>query len=221
MTTVTRSLLPIVCALGPAALPGVDENLADLRLEFGTTPGPSSVSEDYTAGSHSTRPTGSATYKSTSQAVDFYIGFQGASLHPDGFTYGYGLDLASASYAPSGQGEGDVTYSTVMPELRLGYAYAFDSKFHMELTPFIGYGLAVTTWKDNGSSDTGYGTALVYGALAAIYARLGEGWSLGVNFGYQGGFAQSSVTNHNTNGQSDLTFRSNGVIAHLSFGYAF
>ena len=215
------SAIAALVMLAAAAAPAVDQILSDLRLSVGTTPGPDRVTEDYSAGAHSTRPTGSTTYKATSQALDIYVGYQGASLHPDGFTYGFGIDLASASYAPRGQGFGDVTYSTVMPEIRLGYAYAFTTKFHIELTPFVGYGLAITDWKDNGTRATGYGTALVYGALAAGYARLGRGWSLGIDLGYQGGYAQTSVSNGSTNGESDLTLRSSGVIAHIGLGYLF
>jgi hypothetical protein len=222
MPTLTRSAC-VLCAfaLGVACLPAVDEELSQLRVSLGTTPGPYRVSEEYTAGSHSTRASGTTSYKATSQAVDLYVGYQGASLHSGGFTYGFGIDVANAVYAPRGQGEGSVNYSTILPEVRLGYAYAYTSQFHVEVTPFVGYGLAMTDWKDGGKRDTGYGTALVYGVLAGGYARLGYGWSLGLDLGYQGGYAQTSVTNGSTNGQSDLTFRSSGVIAHIGVGYVF
>ncbi len=199
-----------------------DIEIHDLRAELGVTPGPRSIDEDYTAGTGSTRPTGSASYKSNaSPCIDLYVGFAGGTLHDHGFVYGFGLDAARGQINPRFTGSGALSYATLLPELRVGYGYAFNTSFHIEVTPFLGYGLAATEWSDNGSKTTGYGTALVYGVLVGGYARMGEGWSLGGNAGFQGGMANVSVTNDQTHGQSDLTLQSGGLVAHIGVGYQF
>jgi hypothetical protein len=217
-----RTLAALSLALLAGTASAADVRISDLRLALGVTPGPRDIDVDFSPGAGSPGSAGSgSTTAQSGQALDLNAAFIGGELFDHGFVYGIGLDLARGSFNPRGVGGGDMDYATVMPQVRAGYAYAFSTSFHIELTPFIGYGLAMTEWVDGSSTDTGYGTALTYGILAGGHARMGRGWRLGGEAGWQGGIAEVSVTNDTTKGESDLTLTSSGVLARIAASYQF
>jgi hypothetical protein len=206
-----------------ATLPPGDVQVHDLRAELGVSPGPRSTDEDFTPGSGSGgRPSGSTTWKSKSApTADLWVGWAYADIHDQGFVGVFGLDVAHGVHSPRGLGGGSLQYETLMPQVRAGWAWAPSTDFHLEFTPFIGFGAAHVQWADNGNKDSGWGTGLTYGVMVAGWARLGEGWSLGGNAGYQGGVTTATVDNGSTGGSSDLTMHTSGFVAHVGAGYQF
>jgi hypothetical protein len=205
-----------------AAAVGSDVRVDDLRFELGITPGPRSTHEDYTAGPGSTRPTGSTGWKSNSApCADAWIGWAYADIHDDAMVYAFGVDFAAGVHSPKGLNSGQLQYQTLMPQVRVGWAHAFNTSFHFELTPFLGYGLSHVWWADGGRKDVGWGTALTYGLLAGVWGRFGHGWQIGGNFGYQGGYTTVTVDHDLTGGQSDLTMTTSGPVARAAVGYQF
>lgn len=217
-----RALL--IAALAAAAATGHAANLDvdDLRVELGVSPGPSDTEEDFSPGSGSVRPAGSADYESgSSPCIDVWFGYASARLRDHGLSWAIGVDAARGKHSPKGLSARSLDYYTVGPQARLGYAWALSSSFHLEVTPFLGYGLAIVEWADAGAKDTGFGTAFTYGILAGGWTDLGRGWRLGGVGGFQGGWTQATVDVDATGGQSDLSMTSAGLVARIGMGYTF
>jgi hypothetical protein len=205
-----------------AAVAASDVQIDDVRLELGITPGPRSSKENYTAGPSSTRPSGTTTWKSSSApCADAWIGWAYGELHDDGLVYAAGIDFAAGVHSPTGLNGGQLQYQTLMPQVRLGWGHAFNTTFHLELTPFVGYGISHVWWPDGGRKDVGWGTALTYGLLAGVWGRFGQGWYLGGNAGYQGGLTTVTVDHDRTGGQSELTITTGGPVVRAAVGYQF
>jgi hypothetical protein len=205
--------IAVLTAAVSSPLAAADIAIRDFRMAIGVSPGPHSTHADFSSG-------GSATFTSkSSQSLDINAGFAGGEIHDYGVVYGIGLDAARGTFSPSGTGSGSLDYATISPQVRAGLGYALSTSFHIELTPFLGYGLAMVEWPNGTGSETGYGTAFTYGVLASGLARLGQGWRIGVDVGYQGGYTIASVDT--AGGSTDLELRTSGVVAHLVAGYEF
>lgn len=220
-----RALI-IAAVAGLVALPSAGQaanlDVDDLRLELGVSPGPRDTEEDFSPGTGSVRSSGSSDYSSGSTpCIDLWIGYAAARLRDHGMIWAIGLNAARGVHSPRGLGGRSLDYVTVGPQVRVGYAWALTSSFHVELTPFLGYSLAMVEWADAGAKDTGYGTALTYGVLLGGWTELGRGWRLGGNAGFQGGWTEATVDIDRTGAQSDVSMTSAGLVAHIGMGYSF
>jgi hypothetical protein len=198
-----------------------DIEIHDFRMAVGATPGPTSTDEKFTAGS-GPRASGSHTWTSNAAPqADLNLSWVSGVVHDWGYVYGFGMDGSLGIHNPSGLGTRSLQIITIEPQIRAGIAYAPNTSFHFELTPFVGYGIAAVQWGYTGEKDTGWGTALVYGLLLSGIDKLGEGWYLGGDVGYQGGLTTASVDFGSAGGHSDLTLHSSGALVRFVLAYQF
>jgi hypothetical protein len=215
MRTLALTLLTI------AAAAASDIEVHDFRAEVGISPGPSKTDDDFSTGTGSANPAGRTTYKSNAApCFDLWAGWAFSEIHDHGPVFALGLDVARGVHSPKDLGSSSLDYITVTPQIRGGWAYAFNTSFHLEFTPFLGYGVARTDWADGSQHDSGWGTALTYGMLVGGWARMGRGYTFGGNVGYQGGLTNTSVDFGN-GAQSDLTMHTSGIVARVGMGYQF
>jgi hypothetical protein len=227
MRTTIAIIAPALLGLGAAS--AADIRVADWTLSVGTSPGPSHISESYTAGSGttSTRPSGDYSYSPSSRLVDLQVGYlEGRTVGSSGlgFVYGLGLDYAFGSFAVGGAVDSTLRYSRFMPVLQGGGLWALRSTFRLELVPFIGYGVEGIEWKDTNvlGEGTASGTSgeVVYGLLLGARYRLGHGMTVGGDAGYQRGSAKHDFSDK-LGTSSQLTVIAAGITAHLGLGYRF
>ncbi len=218
-----------LCALAsPAA--GVDFRVSDWLLEAGTSPGPSRIEESYTAGAGttSTRPSGSYSYRPSTHLADFAIGYErGGTLGNYGLGLTYGLDLhyAFGSVSAGAPVSASLSYARILPELRLSGFYALSSAARLQLTPLVGYGLESMQWKDTnilaGGNASGTHAILAYGLLLGARYRIAHvphlphGLTCGLDVGYESGRSSHRFSDA-LGTTSALTVTSAGIAAAAS-----
>jgi hypothetical protein len=214
-------------AAGPAS--AVDFRIDEWVLEAGTSPGPSAISESYSAGigATSTRPSGTYSYSPSSHLVEIGVGYERgrtAGNYGLGYTYWLFLEGATGSFSAGAPESASLGYTRLLPELRGGLFYALSSPLRLQLTPFIGYGLEQLQWKDTNvlgsGTASGSGGVLAYGVLVGARYRLSHGLAAGLDVGYGSSTAKHDFTD-SIGTTSDLTVTASGPIAHASCAYRF
>lgn len=140
-----------------------------------------------------------------------------------GFLWGAGVAMNSASW-DNGAREAHVTTPTV--NILLGYGYGITPNWHVELTPFAGYGRAYYSVTENSSTETSkeWDSYVEFGAKVATYIALEEHLLLGIEIPYlMGRFdPEYTYTDETKRRLSVSDKRSNqGFGALASIGYRF
>jgi hypothetical protein len=184
-----RLLAPIaaLAVMASAPLTAADLTLADLRVSAGV------LSNEFKGASRTTVTDnqGNATTTRSSEdgrdadsnyrgQVQFVGGHLGAG---GGFIYGLGIGVNHATWD---NGPQDAHATSPCVDLLLGYGYAFTPQWHVEITPFAGYGRTYYSVSDSGSTDTSkeWSTYVEYGAKIGTYVALGGDFVLGVEVPY-------------------------------------
>lgn len=128
-------------ALAGLPLAAADLNVADLRLSLGFQDN-NLTSTDFT-------DVGRNMDENWRGQVQYLAGKLGDN---GGLIWGAGFALNHATWDVSSEKTAHVTTPTV--DVLLGYGYAFASNFHVELTPFAGYGRAYYGVNDNDTTTT-------------------------------------------------------------------
>jgi hypothetical protein len=183
LLTSTAALL----ALAGMPLAAADMTVADLRLGVGV------LSREY-KGESSTKITDqggnfiSSSNNTDSRNADAnwrgQVQFVAGSLgQGGGLIWGAGVGMNNATWHNDGQ---DAHVSTPVIDVLIGYGYAFTPNWHLELTPFAGYGRGYFSVSDSGSTDTSkeWVNYVEYGAKVGTYVALGGSLVLGVEVPY-------------------------------------
>lgn len=182
---IVNTLALVSCSLAP--LVAADLTISDLRFSAGVLEdefkGASSVT--VTDGQGNTTTTRSSEegrdadshYRAQLQYVRGHLGDGG------GFIYGIGLGVNHATWDDGSQ---DSHATTPSVHLLLGYGYAFTPAWHIEITPFAGYGRTFYSISDDDSSETADDSTdyVEYGAKIGTYFALGDDLLLGVEIPY-------------------------------------
>lgn len=181
LTLLAFSALPLAAA---------DMQISDLRLSVGL------LSRDYEGASNTTVTDGNGTTSSTSSSeegrdadenwrgqLQYVHGNLGAG---GGFIWGFGI---AANHAKWENGAQDARVTTPTLDVLLGYGYAFTPNWHIEVTPFAGYGRAFYSVTDSNSTETDEDSThyIEYGAKVGTYVSLGNDLVLGVEIPYMVG----------------------------------
>lgn len=185
----SRLFATTAAVLSMAAIPltAADMTVADLRLGVGV------LSPEFKGESSTTISDQSGNVVSTSSDEDsrdsdrngrvqlqFVAGSLGAG---GGLIWGAGVAVNNATWHDGGQ---DAHLTTPVVNVMLGYGYAFTPDWHLEVTPFAGYGRGYFSVSDDGSTDTSkeWVDYLEYGIKVGTYAALGDSLVLGVEVPY-------------------------------------
>jgi hypothetical protein len=184
-----RHLAPTVALLAIALAPlaAADLTIADVRFSAGI------LSNEFKGKSSTTVTDGQGGVTTTHSSEDgrdadsHYRGqvqFVGGHLGDGGgFIYGVGIGVNHATWDNGAQ---DAHATSPCVNLLLGYGYAFTPGWHIEVTPFAGYGRTYYSVSDDGSSDTSeeWSTYVEYGAKVGTYISLGDDLVFGVEVPY-------------------------------------
>lgn len=185
-----RHLVPSVAmlAISLAPLTAADMTIADVRVSAGV------LSQEFRGSSTTTVRDGNGNVISTTHSSEdgrdadsHYRGqvqFVGGQLGAGGgFIYGLGVGVNHATWDNGAQ---DAHATSPVVNLLVGYGYAFTSAWHIEVTPFAGYGRTYYSVSDDGSSDTSeeWSEYIEYGAKIGTYVSLGDDLVLGIEVPY-------------------------------------
>lgn len=182
LITTTSTLL----AMAAVPLAAAEMTVSDLRLSVGV------LAREYTGESSTTISDQGGNFISSSDAdgrdadanwrgqLQYVAGSLGQG---GGLVWGVGVAVNNASWSDDGQ---DAYITTPVVDVLLGYGYAFTPEWHVELTPFAGYGRSYYSVSADGSTETssdwvGY---VEYGAKLGTYVALASGMVLGVEIPY-------------------------------------
>jgi len=174
-------------AISLAPLAAADLTIADVRFSAGILSnefkGKSSTTVTDSQGGVTTTHSSEDGRDSDSHyrgQVQFIGGQLGAG---GGFIYGLGLGVNHATWDNGAQ---DAHATSPCVDLLLGYGYAFTPGWHLEFTPFAGYGRTYYSVSDSGSSDTSkeWSTYVEYGAKLGTYIALGDDLVFGIEVPY-------------------------------------
>ena len=183
--TFTTPLVLLALALSPVA--AADVQVSDLRLSGGF------LSRDFRGGTTTTATAADSNINTSSESQDGrdadqnwrgQLQYVAGSLGTGGgLIWGAGVAMNTASW-DNGAREAHVTTPTV--NVLLGYGYGFTSNWHVELTPFAGYGRAYYSVTENGSTETStqWDNYVEFGAKIATYVALEDHLLLGLEIPY-------------------------------------
>lgn len=185
----SRLFASTAAALSMAVIPlsAADMTVADLRLGVGV------LSREFKGESSTTISDQSGNLISTSSDEDsrnadrnarIQLQFVAGSLgRGGGLIWGAGVAVNNATWDDGGQ---DAHITTPVINVLLGYGYAFTPDWHLEVTPFAGYGRAYFSVSDDDSTDTSeeWIDYLEYGIKVGTYVSLAEDLVLGVEVPY-------------------------------------
>lgn len=176
----------VLLAMAAIPLSGAEMAVSDLRVSIGV------LSREYTGESSTTISDQGGNFLSGSDAdgrnadanwrgqLQYVAGALGQG---GGLVWGVGVAVNNASWNDHGQ---DAHITTPVIDVLLGYGYAFTPEWHVELTPFAGYGRGYYSVSADGSTETsddwvGY---VEYGAKVGTYVAIGNGMVFGVEVPY-------------------------------------
>jgi hypothetical protein len=223
----TQLLASTAAALSLAAAPlsAADMEVADLRLGVGV------LSQEYKGKSSTTISDQGGNLISTSSDDDspnadrnarvqlqYVAGSLGAG---GGLIWGAGVAVNNATWNGDGQ---DAHVTTPVINVMLGYGYAFTPAWHLELTPFAGYGRGYFSVSNDGSTETSeeWVDYVEYGVKVGTYLALNRSLVLGVEVPYLVGRLDPDY-DYTDNGNQQVTVsderRNQGFGVLLSLGY--
>ncbi len=184
-----RPLAPAVVLLAFSGVPLVaaDLTISDIRFSAGV------LSEEFKGASSTTVTDGQGNVTTTSTSEDgrdadshyrAHVEYVGGHLgNGGGFIYGLGVAVNHATW-DNGAQDGHATSPTI--NLMLGYGYAFTPAWHLEITPFAGYGRTYYSVSDGSSTETSdeWAEYVEYGAKIGTYVSLGDDLVLGIEVPY-------------------------------------
>jgi hypothetical protein len=184
-----RLVAPVaaVLAFAGTSLTAADLTIADLRVGAGV------LSDQFKGASRTTVTDGQGGITTTRSSEDgrdadshyrAQVQFVGGRLGTGGgFIYGLGLGVNHATWDNGSQ---DAHATSPSIGLLLGYGYAFTPAWHIEVTPFAGYGRTYYSVSDGGSSETSeeWSEYVEYGARIGTYVALGDDLVLGIEIPY-------------------------------------
>jgi hypothetical protein len=184
-----RYVIPLAAcaAFGLTPLSAADLSFADFRVSAGV------MSDEFKGASRTTVTDNQGNVTTVRSGDDgrdadsHYRGqvqFVGGNLGAGGgLVYGLGVAVNHATWDNGNQ---DAHATSPSVQLMLGYGYAFTPAWHIELTPFAGYGRTYYSVSDNGSTDTSkeWSDYVEYGAKLGTYVALNQNLVLGVEVPY-------------------------------------
>ena len=227
MQSRSNFLFPSLLALFFSPLIAAEVEVADLRISVGI------LSRDFKGESTATTTQSGGNITTTSQVVDGrdselnwrgQVQYVAGSLGSfGGFIYGAGIAVNQASWDNKFQ-TAHVTTPTV--NVLLGYGYGITPNWHVELTPFAGYGQSYYSVSAEGSSEThrGWDNYVEVGAKIATYVALDKHVLIGLEIPYLMGQFDPDYSYHDDQNRSITVTdkRSNqGFGALASLGYRF
>lgn len=185
----SHQLTSTMALLALAALPlaAADMTVNDLRLSVGI------LSKEYKGESTTTITDQGGNVVSSSSDSDGrdadsnwrgQLQYVAGSLgQGGGLIWGVGVAMNNASWDNGGQ---DAHVTTPVIDVLIGYGYALTPSWHIELTPFAGYGRGYFSVSDDGSTDTSkeWVDYVEYGAKVGTYVKIGSSLVLGVEVPY-------------------------------------
>lgn len=179
--------LAVVVSLGLSPVSAADLTLADIRVSAGV------LSDEFRGASRTTVTDSQGNVTTTRSGEDgrdadshyrAQVQFVGGHLgNGGGLVYGLGVAVNHATWDNGAQ---DAHATSPSVQLLLGYGYAFTPAWHIELTPFAGYGRTYYSVSDDGSTDTSeeWSDYVEYGAKLGTYVALNEDFVLGIEIPY-------------------------------------
>jgi hypothetical protein len=178
---------PVIALAACLPLAAADLGFTDLRLGAGL------LSDHFSGSNQSTVSSGGTVISSSSSSDDGrdaehnYRGqlqVVGGNLGPGGgLVLGVGIAVNHASWDNGSQ---DATVTTPCVDLLIGYGFAFNRAWHVELTPFAGIGRAYYSVTDNGQTETAreWDKYVEFGARLGTYFTINEGFQIGLEIPY-------------------------------------
>jgi hypothetical protein len=215
-----------VFLLATVPVTAADLQVADLRLSAGMLSrhfeGDTSTTITSSGGSVTTQNSSAAGRDPDSNSRG-QLQFVGGSLGAGGGLI-WGLGVA-VNHARWDDGSQDSYVTTPTVDVLLGYGYAFTPQWHVELTPFGGYGRAYSSVSQNGTTKTSdqWDDYVEYGAKIGAYAALGS-LVLGIEVPYLvGKFNPDYTYTDDTNNQVKISddSRNSGFGVLVSLGGRF